>query len=110
MNSNNHRPSTALEESNQPVDFERGHPQPSATDRNASELIQETPASATSRDNGGSGLDSLAEMTANDLSMGQIDPLPDPEWYSLSFAEAGVEQFSGLELPILFQQGWRAFS
>lgn len=42
--------------------------------------------------------------------MSQIDLSPDPEWYSLSFAEAGIEQFSGLEPSIIFQQGWRAFS
>lgn len=34
----------------------------------------------------------------------------DYDWYSLSFAEAGVEQFAGLEPSTLFQQGWSTFS
>jgi hypothetical protein len=106
--SNNHRSST-LEGSNLPVGFCDGHPQPSATNKNAREHIEITQASAMSRDNGGSSLDSIVDTTANDSSMSQLDLLPDPEWYSLSFAEAGVEQFYGLEPSILFQQGWRAF-
>lgn len=108
--SNNNRLSTTLEESNQPMNLENAHPQPSATYRNARKYTEDSQPSATSRDNGGSGLDSLVDMTANDSSMSQIGLLPDPEWYSLSFAEAGVEQFCGLEPSILFQQGWKVFS
>lgn len=36
--------------------------------------------------------------------------LQNENWYSLSFAEAGIEQFAGLEPSTLFQQGWRTFS
>ena len=36
--------------------------------------------------------------------------LQDENWYSLSFAEAGIEQFAGLEPSTLFQQRWRTFS
>jgi hypothetical protein len=107
---NYHRPSMTLEESDHPGEVESEHLQPSTTNRNARGHTEEAQASATSRDNGGSGLDSLVGMIANDSTMSQIDLLPDSEWYSLSFAEAGVEQFSGLEPSILFQQGWRAFS
>ena len=30
-------------------------------------------------------------------------------WFSLSFAEAGIEQFAGYEHLPLFQQGWMNF-
>lgn len=39
-----------------------------------------------------------------------LTPDPANEWYNLSFAEAGVEQFAGIEPLALFQQGWRSFS
>lgn len=92
------------------MDFESGHPQPIATGGNAREYIEVTQASPTSRDYGSSELDDLVDMVPNDSSMSQFNLLPECEWYGLSFAEAGVEQFCGLEPSILFQQGWRAFS
>lgn len=54
----------------------------------------------------------------NNVDDGSVDssfmaPLSDVEeaaWYSLSFAEAGIEQFAGYEPLPLFQQGWRSFS
>lgn len=52
------------------------------------------------------GFEVAAEGAANDPSMCQINVPPDDDWYSLSFAEAGIEQFVGLEPYSLFQQGW----
>jgi hypothetical protein len=43
-------------------------------------------------------------------SMAPFSDVEDAAWYSLSFAEAGIEQFAGLEPLSLFQQGWRSFS
>ncbi|KAL2782713.1 hypothetical protein BJX66DRAFT_168680 [Aspergillus keveii] len=42
--------------------------------------------------------------------MAPFSDVEDAAWYSLSFAEAGIEQFAGFEPLSLFQQGWRSFS
>lgn len=108
--SNDHPPSTTLEGFDQPMNSENGHPQPSIPDMDVREHIEETQLSPTSRNNDGGGLDGLVEMVPNESVMNQIDMLPDSEWYNLSFAEAGVGQFTGLETSNLFQQSWRTFS
>lgn len=56
------------------------------------------------------GIGGSSEFEMNDTLMSQADLLPDYDWYSLSFAEAGVQEFSGLEPSTLFQQGWHTFS
>ncbi|GCB27321.1 hypothetical protein AAWM_10206 [Aspergillus awamori] len=57
-----------------------------------------------------------SETAANVAEANAIDPLisginvnvpQDYDWYNLSFAEAGFEQFAGLEPLALFQHGWR---
>jgi hypothetical protein len=54
---------------------------------------------------------SEAEANAIDLliSGGNVNVPQDYDWYNLSFAEAGVEQFAGLEPFALFQHGWQTF-
>ncbi|KAL5046756.1 hypothetical protein BDW71DRAFT_197406 [Aspergillus fruticulosus] len=58
------------------------------------------------------------ETAASEAEANAIDPLisginvnvtQDYDWYNLSFAEAGVEQFAGLEPLALFQHGWQTF-
>ncbi|CAI7659636.1 unnamed protein product [Penicillium pancosmium] len=49
------------------------------------------------------------EIEANDPVTSQIDIPQDYDWFSLSCAEAGIEQFGGLEPSSLFQQGWQMF-
>lgn len=39
----------------------------------------------------------------------QLAVTEEDAWYSLSFAEAGIEQFAGYEPLPLFQQGWMNF-
>ena len=90
--------------------FKNGHRKPSVANRNTGEYTEETQFSPVRRDNDGGGLDAPVEMMPNESVMSQIDLLPGCEWYSLSFAEAGVERFSGLEPFTLSQQGWRTFS
>ncbi|KAJ5116797.1 hypothetical protein N7456_001145 [Penicillium angulare] len=45
----------------------------------------------------------------DDSLISHVDLPHDYEWYSLSFADSGIEQFAGLEPTSLFQQGWGAF-
>lgn len=58
------------------------------------------------------------EAAATEAEANAIDPLfsgvnvdgpQDYDWYNLSFVEAGIEQFAGLEPLALFQQGWQTF-
>ncbi|KAL3455576.1 hypothetical protein BJX64DRAFT_281986 [Aspergillus heterothallicus] len=58
------------------------------------------------------------DAAASEAQANAIDPLigevnvngpQDYDWYNLSFAEAGVEQFAGLEPLALFQHGWQTF-
>lgn len=48
-------------------------------------------------------------MGEGDPVISEINMPQDYDWYSLSFAEAGVEQFAGFEPYTLFQQGWQTF-
>lgn len=51
----------------------------------------------------------IVEVTSTPYA-GDVDLFADSEWYGLSLAEAGVEQFAGYEPCSLFQQGWKTFS
>jgi hypothetical protein len=42
--------------------------------------------------------------------MAPLSDVEDAAWYSLSFGEAGIEQFAGFEPLSLFQHGWSSFS
>ncbi|KAF9888941.1 hypothetical protein FE257_008110 [Aspergillus nanangensis] len=55
-------------------------------------------------------IDNVDDEFADNLFMAPSSELHDTGWYSLSFAEAGIEQFAGYEPLSLFQGGWRAFS
>ena len=72
------------------------------------------PSSLTDqRESGGLGSSqhTFPDVTEPSGSLAAQDLLfQDYDWYSLSFAEAGVEQFAGLEPFTLFQQGWSTFS
>lgn len=57
----------------------------------------------------GNEFEAPGEIGTGDSLMGQIHLPHDYDWYSLSFEEAGVEQFAGLEPSTLFQQGWSTF-
>ncbi|OAQ99375.1 hypothetical protein LLEC1_04292 [Akanthomyces lecanii] len=50
----------------------------------------------------------MGEVTSGPYT-GELDLFADSEWYGLSLAEAGVEQFAGYEPSSLFQQGWKTF-
>jgi hypothetical protein len=54
-------------------------------------------------------VEAQSEMEESGSLMDQINLPQDYNWYSLSFAEAGVEQFAGLDPATLFLQGWRTF-
>lgn len=54
-------------------------------------------------------VEAQSEMEESGSLMDQFNLPQDYNWYSLSFAEAGVEQFAGLDPSTLFLQGWRTF-
>lgn len=58
---------------------------------------------------GDNNIQPASMMGENDPLMSEINMPQDYDWYSLSFAEAGVEQFAGFEPYSLFQQGWQTF-
>lgn len=59
-----------------------------------------------------------AQSVGDNFNIGCADSSPiaqssatqEDAWYSLSFAEAGIEQFEGYEPLFVFQQGWSTFS
>ncbi|KAL5358126.1 hypothetical protein BJX96DRAFT_163544 [Aspergillus floccosus] len=57
-----------------------------------------------------SDLNNVDGRPADSSFMAPSSDVEDGAWYSLSFAEAGVEQFAGFEPLYLFQHGWRSFS
>lgn len=59
---------------------------------------------------GDDGLNQAHVGCADSSSMAQPSVTQEDAWYSLSFAEAGIEQFAGYEPLFLFQQGWSTFS
>lgn len=91
------------------MNFSNEQPQSLVTDKSAGEGLQFSQHSPTARVNDGE-LEGPSEMGPSNLLESQISLSQDYDWYSLSFAEAGVEQFAGLEASTLFQQGWRTFS
>ncbi len=80
------------------------HLQKSATDSNMREPMMKTRSSATQELTG-----NLVEVPSGPYT-DDADLFADAEWYGLSLAEAGVEQFVGYEPSSLFQQGWKTFS
>lgn len=61
-------------------------------------------------ENAGDGLNQADVGCADGSSMAQSSVTQEDAWYSLSFAEAGIEEFAGYEPLFLFQQEWSTFS
>lgn len=61
-------------------------------------------------ENAGDGLNQADVGCADGSSMAQSSVTQEDAWYSLSFAESGIEEFAGYEPLFLFQQGWSTFS
>ena len=83
-----------------------------AEDRPLSVVVQPISRLATDvNDNGFEAAASEAQANAIDplISGDSVDGPQDYDWYNLSFAEAGIEQFAGLEPLALFQHGWQTF-
>jgi hypothetical protein len=97
-----------FERHNQNMDFLNEKLQSSVADENAGGEFQAQQGSHRASVNYNQ-LETPGEIRLSESLIGQISLPHDYDWYSLSFAEAGVEQFAGLEPSTLFQQGWRTF-
>jgi hypothetical protein len=88
---------------NQNMDFSNEQLQLSVVDKSAGQGFDTQQNSHLASANG------IEFEAPGDSLMGQIHLPHDYDWYSLSFEEAGVEQFAGLEPSTLFQRGWSSF-
>ncbi|KAL2843188.1 hypothetical protein BJY01DRAFT_215993 [Aspergillus pseudoustus] len=84
-----------------------------AEDGPLSAVLQHTSGLAANINNNNDFGTAASEAEANAIdpliSGGNLNVPQDYDWYNLSFAEAGVEQFAGLEPFALFQHGWQTF-
>lgn len=74
------------------------------------ERSQDTVERSTTAQSAGDNFNQADIGCADSSSMAQSSVMQEDAWYSLSFAEAGIEQFAGYEPLFLFQQGWSTFS
>ncbi|GAQ42991.1 hypothetical protein EURHEDRAFT_551108 [Aspergillus niger] len=89
---------------NQSEDISSKQLQPSEAEIRTGELEAQLCSSTAPLNGNGLGAPDVLGRSGSPID--QVSLSRDYDWYSLSFAEAGLEQFAGLEPSTLFQQGW----
>lgn len=107
--SREHHPPTTSEGTTQPNEFTNQDQQPPTINSTVTEGIEDRETSSLRHYNG-DAIHGGAETTPSGSIIDQLGALPGDEWYGSSMAEAGVEEFAGLELLNIFRQGYGAFS